>query len=83
MTNDRLSNHGHRVLLGMDRNAMSRCIICDRGPPADDTIAWRLNEKGEAGLWVCTEHRSHFERVLKPTCEVIERAMEVKRKIFQ
>lgn len=56
----------------------SACIICEEGPPQHDVAIYRLNATGEDGLWACTTCRVLFGRGLRPTTEVIERAMALK-----
>lgn len=56
------------------------CIICNHA--AKDGGVVRLNEKGEAGVWACFEHKALFGRELRPTTEVMERAMAIKAKTF-
>jgi hypothetical protein len=56
------------------------CVICDEASRDGGVI--RLNDKGEAGVWACFKHRPLFERELRPTTEVLERAMEIKAKTF-
>lgn len=56
------------------------CVICDHASRDGGVI--RLNEKGENGVWACFEHRKLFDPGLRPTTEVLERAMAIKAKTF-
>ena len=56
------------------------CIICNE--PSKDGGVIRLNEQGENGLWACLDHRPLFDKGLRPTTEVLERAMAIKAKTF-
>lgn len=56
------------------------CIICNEASKDGGVI--RLNETGENGLWACFVHRRFFKRGLSPTTEVLERAMDIKSKMF-
>ena len=33
-----------------------RCEVCGRGP-MDGVTVYRVNPKGEAGVWACKDHR--------------------------
>lgn len=33
-----------------------KCEICLKGPPIDDVVLFRVNEKGVKGIWRCSRH---------------------------
>lgn len=35
---------------------MNRCYLCHRGPKTGDTL-FRINPKGQTGVWACEVHR--------------------------
>lgn len=37
-----------------------RCAVCERGPMQGVSI-FRMNAKGQPGLWACNEHKDHFD----------------------
>lgn len=39
---------------------MFECAVCGRGP-SDGITVYRMNAKGEPGLWACNEHKDHFD----------------------
>jgi hypothetical protein len=39
---------------------MAKCCFCERGPQ-DGVTVYRVNAKGEAGIWACREHRQQAD----------------------
>ncbi len=52
-----------------------KCFICDRGPTEGITI-YRINPKGENGIWACSVHRPitapHIDPEIKEIVRIIE-----------
>jgi hypothetical protein len=57
------------------------CVLCGAdGGPNMTTIMWRVNFKGEPGLFSCTECRPYFGKQLQDTADVLTRAADVRAK---
>ena len=57
-------------------NCGMRCLFCG-GTPKDGYDLYRLNDKGEAGLWVCGEHLPRTD--VKPHPDVVAIVSYIKR----
>lgn len=52
----------------MSRNAYTSCDYeggCNRSPANGDAL-YRVNPKGETGIFMCAEHRDEIEREAEP-----------------
>lgn len=48
-----------------------KCAVCDKGPMQGVSI-FRMNAKGQPGLWACNEHKDHFDgRIPEDVKEVV------------
>lgn len=45
------------------------------------TIMWRINKKGEAGIFACTECRPYFGKAFQNTDDVLARVSDIKSKL--
>ena len=51
--------------------ASPACAVCGRGP-AGGTSIFRMNAKGQPGLWACNEHKDQFDaRVPEDVMQVV------------
>lgn len=54
------------------------CAVCDKGP-SDGVSVYRMNAKGQPGLWACNEHKDQFDGRVDPEILEITRALEGKK----
>lgn len=46
------------------------CAVCRQGPK-DNVSVYRMNAKGQAGLWACNEHKDQFDGRVDPVVKEI------------
>lgn len=55
-----------------------KCVICQKGPEQGVTV-YRINAKGQPGLWACKKHRSQTDAKPDPALDRLIDVLE-KRK---
>lgn len=55
-----------------------KCAVCNRGP-AEGISIFRMNEKGQPGLWACNEHKDHFDGRIDDDLAKLVRTLEGKK----
>jgi len=53
------------------------CAVCNLGP-AQGVNIFRMNAKGQPGLWACNDHKDHFDAVVDPEVQGVADALTVK-----
>lgn len=55
-----------------------RCVICQKGP-AQGVSVFRINAKGQPGLWACERHRSQTDATVDPDLDDVVHTLEGKQ----
>lgn len=48
-----------------------KCVVCPKGPP--EVALYRVNPKGETGIWACEKHKLGIDKEVKRIVEAIEK----------
>ena len=52
-----------------------KCFVCGKGPPNGPSV-FRVNAKGQPGVWACDEHRRHADKQADPKTIAVVRELE-------
>lgn len=54
---------------------MMRCIFCQKGP-AEGVALFRVNAKGQPGVWACPDHINRTDATVDPAVKDIVSALD-------
>ena len=53
---------------------MMRCVVCSKGPmDSNPTSVFRINPKGEIGLYACENHKTECDQAVVEIVRVLEK----------
>lgn len=55
-----------------------KCAVCERGPVQGVSL-FRMNAKGQPGLWACNEHKDQFDARVDSDVLSLVKDLEPKR----
>lgn len=56
-----------------------KCFFCARSPMTGDTV-FRINAKGQPGIWACREHTAQTDVAIDPKVKAIAVIIDPPRK---
>lgn len=51
------------------------CVVCKKGPPQSVAL-FRINAKGQPGLWACRQHMNQTDGHIDPEVDQVVSAIE-------